>query len=217
MRKFFCVGAIIAMLLGMCACGSTNETANSDNGYGTEDVQPETTLPKDMTVSEAFNEAGVWIDANCPGYNLERTCQIWSIVEFDGNGNARGYQVEHFGDWTFDDIRNMNDEELVEWAKSIVAHGPVDWAPYSLQIKLDGTGNATIAEELKYHESDAFSDESVSIGDFSLELDYESYTIYDKSYAGYGDGDTFFVTDVTDDFAVNYILDSPDSGIEIDY
>lgn len=232
MKKFFCIGSAVALLLSLCSCGSNdgNATANSDTNpdFSINEPQAETTIPGVLAASEAFNRPGVWMVLRCPG-ELNRYCTANYVVEFDGANNARAYYVGYFGDWSFDDIsRNgMTGDELVEWAESVVSgsnseYGTVEFAPFSLKIALDGTGNATIAEQIKWscgHQNDG----SVKYDGYPFELDQQTYRIYDREYAGYQaaawdeipDENSWFVKDVTDDKAVSYVLDSPDSGIEI--
>lgn len=93
------------LIFSLSACGGLKDTGGETTG--TSDTERDHVIPP----SEAFAEEGIWFYSDSPMVTKDE--KVDYTLVFDGNGNVTRYKT----DFTYADLRDLSDEEIIELAK----------------------------------------------------------------------------------------------------
>lgn len=209
-KKLLPLSVLFAILLFLVACGNENEAIAGDDSIA--DNPREHTAEDYLPISEGFEDYSVWMDVsiwkNGDG-GVIRTSEIESVFVFD-NGEVTRYgspdnSSELSNELTMEDVHDLSDKEIIKLVSKYVE--PESLGEYTLDIRLDGSGNYT--EEMEF----ILPDDTIL---FMGEL--VKNTIYETTYAGLVSDrnsqnslQNNLITKVDESF-VGFNLDGPDTN-----
>lgn len=104
-RNLSLIMMTILLIFSLFACGGSKDTGGE--ATDTSNTERDHVIPP----SEAFAEEGIWFYSDSPMVTKDE--KVDYTLVFDGNGNVTRYTT----DFTYADLRDLSDEEILELAK----------------------------------------------------------------------------------------------------